>query len=225
MPEAYLIDAVRSPVGRRRGALASVHPADLGAHPITALLDRTGVDPGAIDDVVYGCLDAVGPQAGDIARTCWLAAGLPHHVPGTTVDRQCGSSQQAVHFAAQGVMSGTQDLVIAGGVQNMSQIPISYAMIAAKELGFSDPFSGSTGWVERYGTQLVSQFKSAEMIAHKWEISREELERLPAAGLPPADAAALREGWEAKIARAERGEQRWGCFTARRPQSTPSLKK
>ena len=176
MPEAYIIDAVRSPVGRRRGGLSTVHPADLGAHAISALMDRTGVDPGAVDDVVFGCLDAVGPQAGDIARTCWLAAGLPHHVPGTTVDRQCGSSQQAVHFAAQGVMSGTQDIVVAGGVQNMSQIPISYAMIAAKELGFSDPFSGSTGWVNRYGTQLVSQFKSAEMIAKKWELSREDLE-------------------------------------------------
>ena len=176
MPEAYIIDAVRTPVGRRRGSLAPVHPADLGAHAITALMQRTGIDPGAVEDVVFGCLDAVGPQAGDIARTCWLAAGLPHHVPGTTVDRQCGSSQQAVHFAAQGVMSGTQDIVVAGGVQNMSQIPISYAMIAAKELGFSDPFSGSTGWVERYGTQLVSQFKSAEMIADKWDISRDELE-------------------------------------------------
>jgi acetyl-CoA C-acetyltransferase len=175
MAEAYIIDAKRLPVGRRKGSLAAEHPADLGAAAITAALGDH-VDPGAVEDVVFGCLDAVGPQAGDIARTCWLAAGLPDHVPGTTVDRQCGSSQQALHFAAQGVMSGTQDLVIAGGVQNMSAVPISYAMIAAKELGFSDPFSGSKGWVKRYGTVPVSQFNSAEMIARKWELSREDLE-------------------------------------------------
>ena len=131
MPEAYIVDAVRTPVGRRNGGLAHVHPADLGAHAISALVERTGIDPGAVDDVVFGCVDTIGPQAGDIARTCWLAAGLPDHVPGTTVDRQCGSSQQAVHFAAQGVLSGTQDLVVAGGVQNMSQVPISAAMLAA----------------------------------------------------------------------------------------------
>jgi acetyl-CoA C-acetyltransferase len=175
MAEAYIIDARRTPVGRRKGALAGEHPADLGAHAIKAVLGDH-VDPGAVEDVVFGCLDAVGPQAGDIARTCWLAAGLPDHVPGTTVDRQCGSSQQALHFAAQGVMSGTQDLVIAGGVQNMSAVPISYAMIAAKELGFSDPFSGSRGWVARYGSVPVSQFHSAEMIARKWELSRDDLE-------------------------------------------------
>jgi len=176
MPEAYIIDAVRTPVGRRRGGLATAHPADMGAHVIRSLLDRTGADPGAVDDVVFGCLDAVGPQAGDIARTCWLAAGLPDHVPGTTIDRQCGSSQQAVHFAAQAVMSGTQDLVVAGGVQNMSQIPIAYAMSAARDLGLGDPFSGSKGWVARYGTQGVSQFTSAERIAEKWELTRADLE-------------------------------------------------
>ena len=189
MPEAYIIDAVRSPVGRRKGGLAGVHPADLGAHAIQALMARTGIDPAAVDDVILGCLDNVGPQAGDIARTCWLAAGLPDHVPGTTVDRQCGSSQQAVHFAAQAVMSGTQDLVVAGGVQNMTQIPISYAMIAARDLGFSDPFSGSTGWVERYGKTVVSQFHSAEMIAEKWAISREDLERFALASHERAIAA------------------------------------
>ena len=175
MPEAYIIDAKRTPVGRRRGVLAEAHPADLGAHAILAVLGDH-VDPAAVDDVVFGCVDAVGPQAGDIARTCWLAAGLPDHVPGTTVDRQCGSAQQAVHFAAQGVMSGTQDLVIAGGVQNMSQIPIAYAMLAGKPLGFTDPFSGSDGWVRRYGTTPVDQFASAEMIARKWECSRDDLE-------------------------------------------------
>jgi acetyl-CoA C-acetyltransferase len=176
MPEAYIIDAVRTPVGRRGGGLAGVHSADLGAHAIEALLGRTDIDPEAVDDVVFGCVDAIGPQAGDIARTAWLAAGLPEGVPGTTVDRQCGSSQQAVHFAAQGVMSGTQDLVVAGGVQNMSAIPISAAMTTGQEFGFSDPFSGSKGWLDRYGDQEISQFRSAQMIADKWDIGREEME-------------------------------------------------
>ncbi len=176
MPEAYIIDAVRTPVGRRGGGLAEVHSADLGARAIKALVERTGIDPAAVDDVVFGCVDAIGSQAGDIARTAWLAAGLPEGVPGTTVDRQCGSSQQAVHFAAQGVMSGTQDLVVAGGVQNMSAIPISAAMTTGREFGFNDPFSGSKGWLERYGDQEISQFRSAQMIADKWDIGREEME-------------------------------------------------
>src|SRR5438128_5351510 len=137
MAEAFIVDSVRSPVGRRGGSLSQVHPADLGAHSLRALMDRTGVDPAAVEDVVFGCLDAIGPQAGDIARTCWLAAGLPEEVPGTTVDRQCGSSQQAVHFAAQAVMSGTSEVVVAGGVQNMSMIPIASALTAAEPLGFS----------------------------------------------------------------------------------------
>ena len=176
MAEAYIVEAVRSPVGRRGGGLAQVHPADLGAHALTALVGRSGIDPAAVEDVVFGCVDTIGGQAGDIARTCWLAAGLPDHVPGTTVDRQCGSSQQAVHFAAQAVLSGTQDVVVAGGVQQMSQIPISSAMLAGQPFGFDDPFTGSTGWVERYGTQEVSQFRSAEMIAAKWDISRDDME-------------------------------------------------
>src|SRR6184192_2439141 len=186
MPEAFIIDAVRTPVTRRKGGgevggggLAASHPADLGAHVITALLARAQADPGAVDDVVFGCVDTIGPQAGDIARTAWLAAGLPEEVPGTTVDRQCGSSQQAVHFAAQAVMSGTSDVIVAGGVQNMSMIPIASAMTVASAVGFTDPdpFSGSKGWVDRYGTQEVSQFRGAEMIAEKWGISREEMER------------------------------------------------
>ena len=178
MPEAYIVDAVRTPICRRRGSLSAEPPADLGAHVLSALVERSGVDPEAYEDVIFGCVDNIGPQAGDIARTCWLAAGLPDSVPGVTIDRQCGSSQQAVHFAAQAVMSGTQDLVVAGGVQNMSQIPIASAMLAARELGFSDPFSGSEGWVARYGKKPVSQFNSAEMIAHKWQISRQDMEEL-----------------------------------------------
>ncbi len=178
MPEAYIVEAVRTPVGKKNGGLASAHPADLGAHVLTELLDRAGVDPAAVEDVVFGCLDTLGPQAGDIARTAWLAAGLPEEVPGTTIDRQCGSSQQALHFAAQGVMSGTQDVVIAGGVQNMSQIPIGSAFRAASALGLeqADPFSGSKGWVKRYGDQPVTQFHGAELICDKWSITREELD-------------------------------------------------
>ena len=176
MPEAYIVDAIRTPVGKKGGGLAGVHPADLGAHILKAIVTRNDLDPLAVEDVYFGCLDTVGPQAGDIARTCWLAAGLPEEVPGTTIDRQCGSSQQAVHFAAQAVMSGTTDIVVAGGVQNMSQIPISYAMTAAEPLGFADPFSGSKGWVARYGLEEVSQFHGAELIAEKWDISREDME-------------------------------------------------
>jgi acetyl-CoA C-acetyltransferase len=176
MNEAYIVDAVRTPVGRRGGGLAGVHPADLGAHSLAALVERTDIDPAAVEDVVFGCVDTIGGQAGDVARTCWLAAGLPEHVPGTTVDRQCGSSQQAIHFAAQAVLSGTMDVVVAGGVQQMSQIPISSAMTAGEPLGFDDPFTGSPGWVARYGTQELSQFRSAELIAEKWDIGRDEME-------------------------------------------------
>jgi acetyl-CoA C-acetyltransferase len=174
--EAYIIDAVRTPTGKKKGTLAAVHPADLGAHAIRALIERTGIDPGEVDDVVFGSVDQLGPLAGDIARTCWLVAGLPEHVPGTTVDRQCGSSQQAVHFAAQGVLSGTQDLVVAGGVQTMNLVPLGAAMTAGQAYGQKDPFSGSRGWLKRYGTQEVSQFRSAEMIAAKWNITRREME-------------------------------------------------
>lgn len=177
MPEAFIIDAIRTPVGRRGGQLSRVHPADLGAHVLKRIIERNGIDPLIVEDVFFGCVDAIGPQAGDIARTCWLAAGLPEEIPGVTIDRQCGSSQQAIHFAAQAVMSGTNDVIIAGGVQNMSMIPISSAMTVAQPMGFPDPFSTSEGWVARYGTQEVSQFRGAEMIAAKWEIRREEMER------------------------------------------------
>ncbi|MEU1196942.1 acetyl-CoA C-acetyltransferase [Streptomyces sp. NPDC005813] len=174
MAEAYIVEAVRTPVGRRGGGLGGVHPADLGAHVLKALIERSGIDPAAVEDVVFGCLDAVGPQAGDIARTCWLAAGLPEEVPGVTVDRQCGSSQQAVHFAAQAVLSGTQDLVVAGGVQNMTLIPIAFASRqAAEPLGLTEgPFAGSEGWRARYGGLPVNQFHGAESIARKWGIDR-----------------------------------------------------
>jgi len=176
MTTAYLVDAVRTPVGKRGGGLAGVHSADLGAHVIRTLIERTGVDPGAVDDVIMGCTDTIGSQAGNVARTAWLVAGLPEHVPGVTVDRQCGSSQQALHFAAQAVMSGTADLVVAGGLQNMSAIPISTAMALGEQFGFSTPFAESPGWLARYGDQEVSQFRAAEMIAEHWNITREQME-------------------------------------------------
>ncbi|RPA57025.1 acetyl-CoA C-acetyltransferase [Gordonia oryzae] len=175
-PQAYIVDVVRTPVGKRNGSLAKTHPADLGAHVITAILERTGIDPMVVDDVVFGCVDAIGPQAGNIARTAWVAAGGPLAIPGTTVDRQCGSSQQAIHFAAQGVMSGTQDVVLAGGVQNMSAIPISQAMIAGQEFGFTTPTAESAGWRERFGDAEISQFAGADAMAVRWDISREDME-------------------------------------------------
>lgn len=177
MPEAYIVEAARTPMGKKGGGLSAVHPADLGAHVIKEVVERAEMDPAVVEDVFFGCVDQLGPQAGDIARTAWLAAGYPEEVPGTTIDRQCGSSQQALHFAAQAVMSGTNDVIIAGGVQNMSQIPIAAALTAAAQFGFTDPFSGSQGWVDRYGDQEVSQFRGAEMIADKWNISREEMEQ------------------------------------------------
>ena len=194
MAEAYIIDAVRTPIGRKKGSLAAVHPADLGAHPIKALIERTGIDANLVDDVVWGCCDTIGPQAGDIGRTVWLVAGLPQHVPGTTIDRQCGSSQQALHFAAQGVMSGTQDLVVAGGSQAMNAIPISAAMLAAEPYGFSNPFNTSPGWVARYGDGILNQINSAEMIAAKWGLTRAEMEAFAVASHQRAQAAAD-NGW------------------------------
>ena len=176
MPQAYIVDALRTPTGKRRGSLAHVHGADLGAHVIKALVERNDIPPADYDDVIFGCVDTIGALAGDIARTSWLAAGMPLSVPGTTVDRQCGSSQQAVHFAAQAVMSGTQTVVLAGGVQTMSSIPIGSAMLAGQPLGFSTPFAESIGWQARFGNAPVNQFYAAQRIADHWNLSREAME-------------------------------------------------
>ncbi|MFE7160705.1 acetyl-CoA C-acetyltransferase [Streptomyces sp. NPDC057636] len=176
MSEAFIVGAVRTPVGRRKGTLSGVHPADLGAHVLRALLERTGVDPEAVDDVYFGCVSQIGAQSGNIARTAWLSAGLPQHVPGTTIDRQCGSSQQAVHFAAQAVGSGAADLVVAGGVEVMSLVPIASPMYLGEQAGLGSPFAGE-GWRENFGKQEVSQFRGAELIAEKWGITREDMER------------------------------------------------
>jgi acetyl-CoA C-acetyltransferase len=189
MTEAFIVDAVRTPVGRRGGALSAVHPADLGAHVLTALLGRTGVDPGAVDDVYLGCVGQIGAQTGNLARTSWLAAGLPQHVPGVTIDRQCGSSQQALHFAAQAVLSGTADLIVAGGVEVMSLVPIGSP---ATVEGMGHPYDG-VGWRAHFGDQEVSQFRGAELIAEKWGVSRAEMEEFALASHQRA-AAAWAEG-------------------------------
>lgn len=194
MAEAYIIDATRTPTGKRRGSLQDIHGADLGAHVIKEIVERNDIPQGEYDDVIFGCLDTVGPLAGNIARTAWLVAGYDLIVPGVTIDRQCGSSQQAVHFAAQAVMSGTQDVVIAGGVQTMSKIPIGASMVAGQTLGFDHPFHTSPGWVERFGTAPVNQFYGASEIAKKWGMSREDLEAFSLASHKRADKARS-EGW------------------------------
>jgi len=176
MAEAFIIDALRSPTGKRKGALADVHAADLGAHVIKAIVERNAIPDEDYDDVIFGAIDALGPLAADVARTCWLAAGLSETVPGVTINRACGSSQQSVHFAAAAVMAGINDVVIAGGVQTMTRIPIGAAGAAGNAFGFADPFSGSEGWVERYGEDPPTQFKGAQMMVDKWGFSREELE-------------------------------------------------
>ncbi|HEY9522308.1 MAG TPA: acetyl-CoA C-acetyltransferase [Thermopolyspora sp.] len=174
MAEAYIVGAVRTPVGKKKGGLSTVHPTDLAAHSLKALIDRTGVDPAAVEDVVMGCVMQFGPQSMDIARNAWLSAGLPESVAGVTIDRQCGSSQQAIHFAAQGVMSGTQDLVVASGVESMSVVPMGSPISTALEKGMPFPFGN--GWGERYGRQEISQFRGAELMCDKWGFGRQELE-------------------------------------------------
>jgi acetyl-CoA C-acetyltransferase len=172
--EAYIVGAVRTPVGRRNGGLAAVHPVDLAARVLTELIARTGADPSAVDDVIMGCVSQIGPQAIDIARNAWLSAGLPESVPGVTIDRQCGSSQQAVHFAAQAVMSGTQDLVIAAGVENMSMVPMGSTVALPHEKGMPGPLG--PGWRDRYGDQEISQFRGAQLVCEKWGLKRHQLE-------------------------------------------------
>ncbi|MFI0417601.1 acetyl-CoA C-acetyltransferase [Spongiactinospora sp. 9N601] len=175
MAEAYIVGAVRTPVGKKKGGLSAVHPVDLAAHTLRALVERTGVDPAAVDDVIMGCVMQIGPQSVDIARNAWLSAGLPESVAGVTIDRQCGSSQQAIHFAAQGVLSGTQDLVVAAGVESMSMVPIGSSVTLAMQQGMPAPYG--KGWTDRYGTQEISQFRGAELMCEKWGFTREELEQ------------------------------------------------
>jgi len=172
--EAYIVGAVRTPIGKRNGGLAPVHPADLAAHVLTELIARTGADPATVDDVIMGCVSQIGPQSIDIARNAWLSAGLPDNVPGVTIDRQCGSSQQAVHFAAQAILSGTQDLVVAAGVENMSMVPMGTTVSLPLEKGMPLPFG--QGWRDRYGDQEISQFRGAQLVCEKWGLKRLQLE-------------------------------------------------
>lgn len=169
--EAVIVEAVRTPVGRRGGQLQGWHPVDLLAHLLSALVERTRIDPISIDDVIVGCVSQVGEQSQNVGRNAVLAAGLPESVPGTTIDRQCGSSQQAIHFAAQGVLSGAYDIVIAAGVESMTRVPMGSA-----SQGPGEPFG--TLLQARYDHQLVHQGISAELIAQKWELSRHALDEL-----------------------------------------------
>jgi acetyl-CoA C-acetyltransferase len=194
MADAFIVEAVRTQVGKRNGSMSGEHPVDVAAHVLRSLVTRVGVDPAAVDDVILGATDMVGPQAGDIARLAWLAAGLPKSVPGVTIDRQCGSSQQAVHFAAQAVMSGTQDIIVAGGVQMMSVVPLNVAWTAGAGLVHEDPFATSKAWQARYGSEDINQFRAAELIAEKWDLSREVMERYALASHQRA-AHAIDAGW------------------------------
>ncbi len=174
MGEAYIVGAVRTATGRRNGMLKSWHPIDLGAVVLRALLERTGADPNAVEDVIFGCVDQVGAQAANIARNAVLAAGLPETIPATTIDRQCGSSQQAVHFAAQAVMSGVHDVIVAGGVEVMSLVPIGGNAIAGHKLGYGAPYG--VGLKQRYPGIKFNQFAGAEMMARKWGLDRGRLD-------------------------------------------------
>lgn len=175
MADAYIVEAVRTPVGRRKGGLASVHPVDLGAHIVRSLVERSGIDPDAIDDVIFGCVDQIGAQSTNVARTIALGAGLPEHVPAVTIDRQCGSSQQAVHFAAQAIRSGDMDVIVAGGVEIMSLIPIASSAFVGRDAGMGMPREAES-WTARYGDQEISQFRGATLIAQDWGITRSAME-------------------------------------------------
>jgi acetyl-CoA acyltransferase len=167
--EAVIVDTVRTPIGKRKGALAGWHPADLLGHTLKALIDRTGVDPGMVDDVITGCVTQVGEQSTNVGRNAWVGAGLPWHVPATSVDRQCGSSQQAVHFAAQGVMAGSYDLAIACGVESMTRVPM-----ASNASGGKGPFS--TDFMAACDGQLKTQFEVAQLLAERSKITREDMD-------------------------------------------------
>jgi len=167
--EAVLVGAVRTPVGKRGGALAGWHPSDLLAHVLRALVERTGIDPAVVDDVVAGCVTQVGEQSTNVARNAWVAAGLPWHVPATTVDRQCGSSQQALHFVAQGVMAGSYDLAVACGVESMTRVPM-----ASNARGGTGPFSPA--FLEATDGQLKTQFEVSQILAERWKLSREDMD-------------------------------------------------
>ena len=195
MRDAVIVDAVRSPVGKRNGALSTVHPTDLSAHVLKALAARTNLDPALVDDVVWGCVSQVGEQTGCIGRFAALAAGWPEDVPGVTIDRQCGSSQQSVHFAAAGVVAGHYDIVVAGGVESMSRVPMGTSFVEGKA-GF--PFGPLV--MERYDNVRFNQGIGAEMIAEEYGLSRTELDEFSLASHAKAAAAIDSGAFTAQIA-------------------------
>jgi acetyl-CoA C-acetyltransferase len=198
MAEAYIVDAVRTAGGRRDGALKDVHPADLGAAVLNALIERTGIEPAAIDDVIAGCVSQIGDQSCHIGRSMVLASKLPDSVPAVTIDRQCGSSQQSIHFAAQAVMSGTQDLVIAAGVESMSRVPMGTPVFLPLQAGIgSGPWPKSIQ--ERYGVSEFTQFRGAEMMAKKYGLSRDELDAFALESHRKAAAATQAGAFDAEI--------------------------
>ncbi len=177
MSEAYIVDAVRSPMGRFRGGLSGTHPVDLGAEVLSGLMDRVTVDPADVDDVIWGCVGQIGAQAFNVGRNCWLAAGFDDSVPAVTLDRQCGSSQQAVHFASQAIRSGDMDLVVAGGVEVMSLVTLNSQADVGPDLGMGYPFDADL-WTGRFGEQVIHQFRGGNLIAEQWEISPGQMNQL-----------------------------------------------
>ena len=177
MSEAYIVDAVRSPMGRFRGGLSGIHPVDLGAEALRGLMDRVAVDPADVDDVIWGCVGQIGAQAFNVGRNCWLAAGFDDSVPAVTLDRQCGSSQQAVHFASQAIRSGDMDLVVAGGVEVMSLVALNSQADVGPDLGMGYPFDADL-WTGRFGEQVIHQFRGGNLIAEQWEISPGQMNQL-----------------------------------------------
>jgi acetyl-CoA acyltransferase len=187
MRDVVIVDAVRTPIGRRDGALRDVHPVDLSAHVLSALVERTGLDPAVVDDVIWGCVSQTGEQAANLGRNAVLAAGWPEEVPGTTIDRQCGSSQQAAHFAAAGVAAGHYDVAVAGGVESMTRVPMLVTVTNGPGLPFGPLLR------RRYDDGLVPQGRSAELVAKRWGITREDADRISLASHERA-AAAIDEG-------------------------------
>jgi acetyl-CoA acetyltransferase family protein len=212
--EAVIIDALRTPMGRGKagGSLSSVHAAELLATVLTALVERNGIDPGSVDDVICGCVSQVGEQAATPGRIAWLAAGYPEHVPSTTIDRKCGSSQQAVHFAAQGIMAGVYDIVIAAGVESMSRVPMGSARIG------QDPYGPAV--TERYAPGLVGQGVSAELVAARWDLRREQLDAYSAASHQRAAAARAAGHFDREIVPVAVGNERIGADETIRPTTT-----
>jgi acetyl-CoA acyltransferase len=192
MRDAVIVEAVRTPVGKRNGALSGVHPVELSAHILRSLAERSGIDPAAVDDVVWGCVSQTGEQTLDIARTAVLAAGWPESVTGVTVDRQCGSSQQAVHFAAAGLIAGQYDVVVAGGVESMSRVPMGSSVQG------QDPFGPS--FLARYHGVVPNQGVGAEMIAERWGFSRTQLDEFSLASHEKAAAAQDEGRFDGQIA-------------------------